>query len=160
MHFELAAQRRPQSSHVEPDRLHVRVRRRQQGRIGHVAAQPVRNDCLDLGNRVRGCFGQLRIGQGLDDACAQDEGFDLLLLEHQRWEIEAGFEHVADTGLPFDGNAACDQVLNVAIDGPLRDLQRLAQIASAHRSLAAHELYDFEQSVGAAHAANPQSRLR
>src|SRR5690606_14249851 len=85
---------------------------------------------------------------------------DLLLLEHERWGIEAGFEHVADASLAFDGNAACDQVLNVAIDGPLGDLQRLAQIASAHRSLAAHQLYDFGQAVGAAHAANPRSSLR
>ena len=99
------------------------------------------------------------IGPGLDDARAQHQGLDLLLVEHQRRQVEAGLQHIADARLALDRHAAGDQVLDVAVDGALRHLQRLAQIAGPHQVLAAHELDDLEQSVGAAHAVHLSAGL-
>ena len=88
----------------------------------------------------------------LDDARAQHQGLDLLLVEHERRQVEARPQHIAHARLALDRHAAGDQVLDVAVDGALRHLQRIAEVAGPRQLLAAHELDDLEQSVGAAHA--------
>jgi hypothetical protein len=99
--------------------------------------------------------GQLLVGPGLDNARAKHEGLYFLLVEHQRRQVETGLQHIADAGLPLDRHAADNQILDVTVDCALRHLQGLAEIARTHELLAAHELDDFEQTIGAAHAVVP-----
>ena len=54
----------------------------------------------------------------------EHQRLDLLLLEHERRQVETGLQHVADAGFALDRHAAGDQVLDVAIDRALRHLQR------------------------------------
>ena len=60
----------------------------EQGGVGHVLAQPLRDHRLDFGDDVAGRLGQLGIGPGLDDPGAQHQGLDLVLVEHQRRQVE------------------------------------------------------------------------
>ena len=97
-------------------------------------------------------FASSASAQDFDDARPEDERFDLLLLEHERRQVEACAQHVADAGFALDRDAARHEILDVAIDGALGDLERLAQILGARHLLAAHELDNLEQAIGAAHA--------
>ena len=89
---------------------------------------------------------------------AQHQRFDLLLGKHERRQVEAGLQDVAHAGFALDRHTTGDQVLDVAVDGALRDLQGFAQVAGARQLLTAHELDDLEQSVGAAHALTSRGR--
>ncbi len=154
MHFELAAQSAAQLRHVEPHGLHVVMGRRQQRGVRHVAAQPVGNDRFDLGDDVAGGGGKLRICPRLDDAGTEHERLDLRFGEHEGRQVKSCLEDVANAGFSLDGDAARDQVLDVAIDGALRHLEGGAQLARPHQLLAAQVLDDLEQSVGAAHGSS------
>src|SRR5262249_13739618 len=91
-----------------------------------------------------------------DNPRAEHQGLDFLLLEHQWRQIEARLEHVADTRFALDRYAAGSKVPDVAIDRALRDLKGLAQVARSHGCpLAAEQLNDLEQAIGAAHVALP-----
>jgi hypothetical protein len=96
-------------------------------------------------------LGELRIRPGFDDPGAQNQRFDLMLVEHQRRQIEAVAQGVADAGLAFDRHATRHQVADVPVDRPLRDLEPFGEVAGADQLLPAHDLDDLEQAIGAAH---------
>src|SRR4029078_10359431 len=54
MHLEAPAQRLAELRQIEADGVHVSIRRRQQSRAGHIAAQMLRNDRLAPGEAVLG----------------------------------------------------------------------------------------------------------
>jgi hypothetical protein len=97
------------------------------------------------------------VGRRLDNPGAQNQRFDLRFLEHQRRQVEPGPEHIANASLAFDRHAAGHQILDIAVDGAFRYFQRLAQVTGPDRRLAAEQLDDFEQTIGAAHGGHPGS---
>src|SRR5262249_47355299 len=95
---------------------------------------------------------------GLDDARTGDQRLDLILGEHERWQMESLRQRVADPRLALDGNAAADQVLDVAVDGAIRDLELAGDLGRGDRRAHAQELDDLEQSIGAPHERDPPTR--
>ena len=89
--------------------------------------------------------------QELDDPGAQHQGLDLVLVEHQRRQIETLAQGIADARFALDRHPARHQIAHVAVDRPLRDLELLREVAGAHQLLPAHQLDDLEQAIGAAH---------
>ena len=60
-------------------------------------------------------------------------------------------QRVAHAGLALNRHPGELQVLNVAIDGALRDLQLLGQPLRRQQAAEAQKLDDAEESVGASH---------
>jgi hypothetical protein len=73
-----------------------------------------------------------------------NQRFNLLFLEHQRWQVEPSMEHIANASFAFDRHAAGHQILNIAVNCAFRHFQRLAQVTRPGRRLAAEHLNDFE----------------
>jgi hypothetical protein len=95
---------------------------------------------------------QRRIAELPDDPRAEHERLNLFTIEHERRQIVAGPDPVADAGRAFDRRAGQRQIADVAIDRPLRDLQLLGDLRRRrHRAAPAEQLNDLKQTVGAAH---------
>src|SRR5207342_3100551 len=91
--------------------------------------------------------------EGTDEARADDQGLEFLFVEHQRRDVRALAQQVADTGFTFDGYARQLQVGDITVDGARRDLQRLRELLRGKRRAAPAQGVDQqEQAVGAAHA--------
>jgi hypothetical protein len=72
--------------------------------------------------------------------------------QHQRGQIEPVLQHIADTRLTAHRHALADQRGDVAIDRSLRGLELGGDRARGHwAALAAEDLDDLEQAVGASH---------
>ena len=83
---------------------------------------------------------------------AERHRVDLVRRQHQRRQIEAAFQHIADTRFAADRHALAHQSGNVAIDGSFGGLQFLGNRVGRHRLPgAAEDLDDLEQAVGFAH---------
>jgi hypothetical protein len=158
-HLLSAANGLTQLGEIARDRFDAVSRRRKQGGIRHVRAQRLWNDSLDLGNGIGCSNGEFRIGPGLDHAGAKHQRLDLLLLKHQRRQIEPRLQNVSDTGLALDRNAGRHEVADVAVDRSFRYLQRIRELARANGRAAAHVLNDLEQPVGSAHGAFSRRNL-
>ena len=57
------------------------------------------------------------------DARAEHERLNLFAVEHQRRQVIAGAEAIADARFAVDRRAGQDQIADVAVDRPLRNLQ-------------------------------------
>src|SRR2546422_4737027 len=107
---------------------------------------------LDLLQRLLRRAGELLVRPGAHDARAEDQRLDFLLVEHQRRQLVAAVERVPDAGLAPDGDAGDEQVADVPIDGPLRHLQRLGQLAGGGRAAPPQPLDDAKEPVRSPHA--------
>src|SRR5207245_7067953 len=75
------------------------------------------------------------------DPHAQDERLDLVAIEHERGQIVAGPDAIADAGLAVDRRAGEDEIADVAIDRPFRELQLSRDLLPRrHRAAAAEQL--------------------
>ena len=63
------------------------------------------------------------------DPRAEHERLDLVAVEHQRRQVVAGPQAIADAGFAVDRRAGQDQIADVAVDRALRDVQLLARSA-------------------------------
>ena len=151
MHLEPAPERPAQLARIDRDRLGEMRGGGEQRGVRHVLPQPFRDHGLDLGDHVAGRLGQLGVGPGLDDPGAQHQRLDLVLVEHQGRQVETLAQGVADARLALDRHPARHQIAHVAVDGPLRHLEFLREVAGADQLLPAHELDDLEQAIGATH---------
>ena len=98
-----------------------------------------------------GGFGEAFIGPGADDAGAEDEGFDFFFGEHEWWQVEPASERVPNARLPGDRDTRSDQVGDIAVDGPFRDLELRGDVGGGEDVPAPQELDDLEEAVGSAH---------
>ena len=92
-----------------------------------------------------------RIDPALRQPRRRDECRGFILREHQRRQVEARAQAVADAGFALDRHALALQVGHVAVDGALRHLEPLRQERGGREPPPADELDDLEQAVGAAH---------
>jgi len=75
--------------------------------------------------------------------------------EHERRQIEAALEHVADSRLAADRHALRDERGDVAVDGALAGLGLLGDgLRGERRARTAEDLDDLEEAVGASHRAS------
>ena len=89
-----------------------------------------------------------------DQPRADGDRLDLLDGEHQRRQVEAAAQHVADARRALDRHAARLQGGDVAIDRARRHFELVGQRRGGGRpARRAQALDDVEQPVGAAHGA-------
>src|SRR5580692_782348 len=108
---------------------------------------------FNLAQGAVGSLGELRAAPGLHHACSQDESGDLLAIKHERWNIEIAAQSVADSGFACDGYAGKLQVLHIAVDGAVRDLQLFGQMPGGLQPPGAQQLNDSKEPVGTTHTA-------
>jgi len=83
---------------------------------------------------------------------AQRQRQRLVLGEHQRRQVIAGPQAVADAGFAVDGNTRQQQITYIAIDRPRRDFEPFGKLGCRGQAPRPQMLNDLEQPVGAAHA--------
>ena len=86
-----------------------------------------RQHCSDLGERVASRPRQALVGPALDPARAERQRLDLLEGEHQRRQVKARLENIAEAGLPLDRGALRLQRGDIAIERAQRDAEFLRQ---------------------------------
>src|SRR5580658_10809683 len=106
---------------------------------------------LDLRQRRVSRAAQLGIAPVLHHASAEDERYELALTEHERRQIVALAQRVADAGRAFDWNLARDQVADVAVNGSLADIELFGERTSGDHPASAQPLNDLEQAIRATH---------
>ena len=114
-------------------------------------AQGGGEDGFDLAQGVVGGGGQLGVSPGGNHAAAEDEGGDFAGIEHEWRQVVVAAKGVADTGFAEDRDAGELEVLDVAVDGALGDLELGGQAAGGLQAAGAQELDDAEEAVGSAH---------
>jgi hypothetical protein len=106
----------------------------------------------DLGNQVACGARQRSIAMPGHPLCAEGRRFDLVGGEHQRRQVEAAFQHVANAGLTADGNPLPDQRGDVAINRAFRGLELDGHGRRGDRRPgSAQDLDDLEQPVATSH---------
>ena len=103
--------------HVDSVNRRIAAGRRAGGGFQHIGSQPLGHGHADLGDQVFGGAGQGRVGTRGHPLRAEHRGLDLIRREHQRWQIIAIVENVADAGLSPDRHPLGHQVGDVAVDG-------------------------------------------
>src|ERR1700722_1271156 len=149
--FPAAANRGAQLSKVERDRHPPHVLRRPQRSIIHHPMQMRRQHVLHLRQCRVGRAAQLGVAPVLHHASAEHERLELVLAEHERRQIVALAQRVADTGGALDWNLARNQVADVAIDSALADVEMFRERSSGHYAASAQPLNDLEEAIGATH---------
>src|SRR6185437_16629365 len=130
---------------------HVKARR-VEGSPFHAGTQAVREGGFDAREGVGCGAGEGGVAPAGNDAGAEDHRLYLLFGEHERGQVEAFAQHVADAGLSFDRDAGEDEVANVAVDGAFRDFQLGGESRGSDDALSPQELDDLEEAVSAPHA--------
>ncbi len=127
--------------------------RHEQARVGQQRLELLRQHGRHFAeNRLAGAR-ERRIAELADDPRAEHERLNLFTIEHKRRQIVPGPDAIPDAGFAVDRRAGEDQIADVAIDRPLRDLQLPRDLLRRrHGSAAAKQLDDLEQTVGSAHA--------
>src|SRR6185312_6499000 len=120
--------------------------------VGDVRTQALGHHDADLGKNGIGGRLQGRVLDALEHARADRDRFDLVDGEHQRRQVEALAQHVADAGRALDRHAAGLQGSDVAIDRARGDLELLGQRRRGHRFPGATQgLDDVEKAVRTGH---------
>src|SRR3954466_16163960 len=119
----------------------VEVRRHQRGGF-ELRLEPRRQDVLDLLQRLFRRARELLVRPRAHDPGAEHQRLDLLLVKHQRRQLEAAVERIAHPRLALDGHSRGEKVADVAIDGPLGHLQRLRQLPRGGRAAPPETLDD------------------
>lgn len=127
----------------------------------HALAQRRRKHGFDLGERAGGSVAELLVAPRAHHAQAEGEGFDFVCVEHDRWDIEASAERVADARLAAHRDAREDERLDVAVDRAFADLERFGDVLRGQLAAlaAAEELDDAKESVGASHEGFERTRV-
>jgi hypothetical protein len=140
----------PAADAGEVDAVLGRLPGRSRARDGierHVA-QALRHDGGELGDEVGGGARQGRIAARLHPAGAEGRRLDLVGGQHQRRQVEAAFQHVAETRLAADRHALADEGGDVAVDRTLRCLELGGNgLGRQGPARAAQDLDDLEQAV-------------
>jgi hypothetical protein len=76
----------------------------------------------------------------LDEPDADDERLYLVPPEHQRRNLEALWKPVPAAGFAFDRDAAQRELVDVAVDGALRDFEALGELAGRGAPAASQQL--------------------
>ena len=105
-------------------------------RVGDVLAQALGHHDGNLGQHAFGRRLQLGVLQASDQPRADGDRLDLVDGEHQRRQVEALAQHVADAGGALDRHAARLQGGDVAIDRARGHLQLAASVAAVVGRLA------------------------
>ena len=133
-------------------------RTRDVDRRGHqLHAQRLRQDHCHLRQYAFSRVLQSRIAGATDQPGSHRDRLDLLGGEHQRRQVEAAPQNIADAGRSIDRHAPRLQRGDVAIDCADRDLQLIGERGSRHRpARRAQPLYDVEQPVSPPHLFVPR----
>ncbi len=130
----------------------VPARRREDARAQRALAKFGRQHGFDLEQRGLRAAGETLARERAHEARADDQGFELFGGEHQRRDVRALAQHVADAGFAFDRHAGELQVRDIAIDRAQRYRQRLGETPRRQRGAAsAQGVDDEEQAIGATH---------
>ena len=86
-----------------------------------------------------------------DEAGAEHERGELAAGEHQWRKVHVAAQRVANAGLAFNRSAGELEVLDVAIDGALRDLEFFGELLRREQAAHAEELDDSKEPVGTTH---------
>ena len=114
-----------------------------------MGAQAFRQHDRHLVEHPLGRLLQLRIAQALDQPGADRDGLDLVDGEHQRRQVEALAQHVAQAGRALDRHAARLQGRDVAIDRAHGDFQLFGERAAVTGFLAARRTWMTSNSRSA-----------
>jgi hypothetical protein len=99
-----------------------------------VRLEAIRENSFDLGENPLGGFCKGSIRPTGDDACTQHEGFDLLGGEHHGRQVEPTGKRIAYARLTLYRYTRESEVLDIAIDRPLRYLEFLGQPSSSRHA--------------------------
>src|SRR6185369_7337466 len=87
-----------------------------------------------------------------DDACSEHERLNLIAIEHQRRQVIPGAKAIADTRFSVDRRSRQNQITDIAVDRPFRDLQLAGDVRrGSDRATPSEQLDDLEQTVGTPH---------
>lgn len=114
--------------------------------------QVLGNDRRHLGENALGRLLQLWVAQPLDVARADRDRVDLLGRKHQRRQIKAAAQDIAEAGGALDRHPARLQRRDIAVDRAHSDFEVIGEGGGGHRPGGrAKALHDVEQTVGAPH---------
>ena len=92
---------------------------------------------------------QRRIAELAHDARAEHERLDLIAVEHERRQVVAGTDAIADPRLAVDRRAGEDQIADVAVDRALRYAEPFGKVRGSRRRAAPPQhVDDLEQPIG------------
>ena len=127
-------------------------RRSARRRIEDQGSEVFRDRGGDLGNQVACRARERRIAVSRDPLRAEHRRLDLVRGQHERRQVEAAFQHVAEPGFTPHRDALADQRRDVAIDRAFRGFELGRERRRRHGTArATKDLDDLEQAVGAAH---------
>ena len=118
-------------------------------------AQLQRQGAADAVHRGAGGSGQLRVGLQAGPARAQQQGFELIGIEHQGRQQKARPHLKANAWIALDGRALLTQAGDIAVDGAQAHLQGLGQRrAGLGLAGAAQQIEQAEQTGRTGHRAS------
>ncbi len=106
---------------------------------------------FDLAQSAIGRFSEFGASPSFHHAGTEDESGDFFAIKHERRDIEVAAQRIANAGFAGNGHAGELQVLDIAIDGAMRDLQLLGEAARGLQAATAQQLHNAEESVGTTH---------
>ena len=127
-------------------------RRHEQPRVGDERREILRDDRRDLvEDRVAGAR-QRGIAELAHDPRAEHERLDLIAVEHERRQVVAGTDAIADARFAVDRRAGEDQIADVAVDRALRYAEPFGKVRGGRRRPAPPQhVDDLEQPIGSTH---------
>ena len=138
---------------VDHRRRGLPAARREDARALRARTQLLGQHGLDLDQRGTRALGQARAGEGAHEARADDQRFEFAGIEHQRRDVRALAQDIADPGFALDRHAGQLQVGDVAVDRAQRDRETRGQLPRGQRRTPpAQGMDDEEKAVGTAHA--------
>src|SRR4029077_2702262 len=146
-----AANRGAKQRKIKPQRHATARRWRPQRPVCEHAHQVRRQYVLDLRKRGLSRPRHLRVAPALNDASAEDDRLELVLIEHERWQIISAAKGIAHSGCALDRHLARNQIANVAIDRAFAHLKLIGQRTRGDHAAPAQPLDDAEKAIGAAH---------
>ena len=152
VNLALLADAAAQRHHVDRDLGPAAARRRDQPQALDPRPPGARYDGRDLGQHIRRRTAQLGIPPALDDPGADQQRIQLVFGEHERRQVEALAEQVADAGRTLDWHTLGDQFGDVAVDRAHGNLELDRQgIGGDGPARAPEDLNDLAEPVGAPH---------
>ena len=103
-------------------------------RLGEIAAQHLRKNRRHLGKDALGGPLQNRVAETAHMARTDRDRIDLIRCEHQRRQVEAAAQHIADAGGALDRDPARLQGRDVAVDRASRDLEPVGERRRGQRA--------------------------